>query len=171
FLNILESLNYLSESDIAKSVIDDLAADTDYDVTIKKTIGLNSYNPRNQTIKHLVNFGLEVKDQNGDWGIQSPAVGLLHELGHAKEHRDIIREFGKGSKEEKRFMKRNHQEALPEEERIVSEIETPAAKELNERLNVNEGTRESYKENGSDILVTGPTSTTPKRKVMLKDKD
>lgn len=93
-----------------------------------------------RTIYFNPKSGLEVAPNK----VQSPALGLLHELGHALRFLEDIEGLRKDLKtEDKKF--KNY-----EEKRVIEEIETPAAFKLGEPVRFNHG--------GKKVEVHGPTS-------------
>ncbi|MEZ5044489.1 MAG: SpvB/TcaC N-terminal domain-containing protein [Saprospiraceae bacterium] len=112
-------------------------------VTIVRTKDLDglAFHPRGHRIYYHPRSGLKTEEG----GKQSPALGLLHELGHAKGYID-------NSRENNRLvdMHDSHYDNL-EEKRVIKGIENPAARKLGEATRKGHG--------GSTFRTTGPTST------------
>ena len=145
----IKALNYVSNGD-EKGIIKKIAEDTRKVIKIKETkIGNDYYNPLANTIRYHYQSGLEVVDDDGTptGDMQSPALGLLHELGHA--FIDLYK-----SMIEKINLKRFDLQYDNKEERwVIENIETPAANILGE------GTRSNHC--GNPFKAKNSTSVEP----------
>ncbi|MBR5832614.1 MAG: hypothetical protein IKY79_08390 [Bacteroidales bacterium] len=129
----VNALNYVIKGD-TQGIINTISNDQENVVKIKKTyIGNDHYSPKSNTIKYHPQSGLLITDENGnsiEKG-QSPALGLLHELGHS--YIDLYM-----TKEDKQEMSSfDNQYDLKEERWVIENIETPAAKILGEGVRYN----------------------------------
>ena len=164
---MLETFDYLKNSKVVDELIKEFENSNEYDLSFKKSVFQSFYNPKKNLIKVLDGFGLEIKDSNGEVsGIQSQALGVLHEIGHAKVEKDIIEKYGLDSEEYNFYLEQKKGKNWPREENfVVKEYETPTAKELNEKLGASEPIRVShqkftpYENTGEDVRTEGPTST------------
>lgn len=111
-----------------------LSLEASVDVTINFTTdGNTAWNPATNTINYDPTSGLIVIAADGSIGVQSPALGLYHELWHA-----LVRSWGD----------RGYGEDF-----VVTE-ETAAANMLGEPI------RSNYNANGGTVIVTNPTQHT-----------
>jgi len=134
--NAVKALNYVKQGD-QLGIIEKIAKNNKL-IKIKETKGNTLYNPFSNTVRFNTKLGLACVDENLDetGGKQSPALGLLHELGHGFV--DIFK-----SMSEKLFLLgTDDQYDNKEDEFVITQIETPAAKILGE------GIRENHDGNG-----------------------
>lgn len=139
--DVVASFNYLRKGGVGK-LIKDLASH-------KKTVNLVqtkdldglAFQPHRHKVYYHPRSGL--KTTSG--GKQSPALGLLHELGHAKGYLDNPR------KNDKLHGTHDHSYDNLEEKRVIKNIENPAAKKLGEATRRGHG--------GSAFRTAGPTTT------------
>lgn len=163
--NVYASLNHLytNGGEASVNLINDLVSDKGYNVTIKETqaigSGKTSYAP-NQTIKFNPNEGLIVGGENDGNNKQSPALGLLHELDHANEHRTLLGDLKDAKAGGDKAGIKSAKNAIndfwtgdAEEERVVSGLEKTVAKTLKE------GFRNSYDDVKGVMKTAGPTTT------------
>jgi hypothetical protein len=129
-----DALKYLAKSATAQKVIAQLEkSDENYTITCRWNPTSFSegpeYSPTNRTIFWKPNDALEWKTWAfGRMRHMTPALMLLHEMGHAFHHDLNAKEFERlGSTEDTGFRWDNL-----EEKRTVKEIEVPAARELGE---------------------------------------
>ena len=143
---VYQSLNYLSEgSETAKGVINSIASNKDFEVTIEKTDKLKlEYDSRGDYLFYNPESGLMTDD-----GIQSAAVGLIHELGHTKN----VMDEGEGAANARNGEK-DAQYDNKEEKKVITEVEQPVVKELNAN-GANEAIRYNHK--GTEIKTACPT--------------
>jgi RHS repeat-associated protein len=98
-------------------------------ITISETSGASRYDPNSSVVLLNLNEGLEVSPGK----VQTPALGALHEIGHAEEHAANPTEFKKNSNTP------DAQYDDKEERRVIEKVETPAAKKLGEPTRTNHG--------------------------------
>lgn len=129
----VNAINYVSKGD--KSNIIEQLINNEKVIKIKNTnIGNDRYNPLTNTVYYNPQSGLKCVDENGTptGEKQTPALGLYHELGHG--HVDINM-----SKDEKKgFYILDNNYHTKAEKYVIENLETPAAKILNE------GTRNNH---------------------------
>jgi len=133
-------LEYLyNGSETAQGLIDGLVNDNDFLVVIDYSDGSTETNGNGPYVEFNNTSGKIVDD-----GTQSPAIGLVHELGHRENLR----------KSESQTRKR-HETPDPkfdtkEEKKVITEIEQPVVDELNKNGN-NEGRRDNHR--GTPVKV------------------
>ena len=127
----VKALNYVSAGD-QKNVISTLADDKHIFKIKEGKFDDEKYSPLTRTITFNPHSGLKVLDDNGNptGERQTPALGLLHELGHAfvKLTKAFVPNF---------FNNGDDQYDNKEDAWIIKNIETPAAKILNEGIRYN----------------------------------
>jgi hypothetical protein len=130
-----EAIKHISKTKRGKELVDNLTKSKVVFVVVINKGGKNdSYNPKKRMITWDSSNGLIV----GSGDIQSPAIGLAHEMGHAEQH--IKGELRKGIP------------LIDIENNNLKNTETPIAKELKE------GIRKDYYDWKKEITTTGPTS-------------
>ena len=142
--DVYVSLQYLSRSETAQGVIQDLYADRQV-VTIIKGDNPNEthYLDQTNTLTYYAMGGLQT-----DNGSQTPALGLIHELGHAQlDVKSPIKKFFLSLIRWPKYDDLN-------EKYVIKNIETPVVEELGET-----GTRKDH--GGTGYYTQGPTSTAP----------
>ncbi|NMB99394.1 MAG: RHS repeat-associated core domain-containing protein [Thermoanaerobaculaceae bacterium] len=160
----MEAKDYLSKSEVAKQVIEKMESlSGEKEVTVVVTSDVpdsDKFVPENEGWTNLIYWdpyaGLDIsgtdneKDKEGGT-IQSPAITLVHESGH-------VVDFAENSRE---FISRTKTNDLKyddlEEKKVITQIETKVAKQLNEPI------RKSHK--GERVKVEGPTSKMMKKKI------
>ena len=127
----VKALDYVSAGD-QKNVISTLADDKHIFKIKEGEFDDEKYSPLTRTITFNPHSGLKVLDDNGNptGERQTPALGLLHELGHAfvKLTKAFVSNF---------FNNGDDQYDNKEDTWIIKNIETPAAKILNEGIRYN----------------------------------
>jgi uncharacterized protein RhaS with RHS repeats len=98
-----------------------------------------SFNPSNDSVTFDPTSGLEVAPGK----VQTPALGVLHELGHAEEH------LNNATQEQKDFDTKVSGYGNVAEKKVIQNYETPAAQKLGEP------TRQGH--NGTPVRVKCPT--------------
>jgi len=170
--NVYESLKYLQDggiTEIDEAISLERAVNVHFE---ENTLEFNSRNAKNLTISYDPFSGMEtVPDSEGDvmmdkrkgtGEIQSPALGLLHEIGHflgyakdgKKEHYKRKKPYGSDSPD------RLYDN--PEEKRVVDTIETPAAGKLKEPTRTNHRGKPARTKGPSSRERSGETVPVPK---------
>lgn len=145
--DVVASFNYLRKGGVGKLVKD--LSNHKKTVNIVRTRDLDglAFSPHRHKVYYHPRSGL----QTDGGGKQSPALGLLHELGHAKGYLDNPR------KNDRLHGMHDHQYDNLEEKRVIKNIENPAARKLGEATRTGHG--------GRGFRTAGPTTTrrAPKR--------
>ena len=132
-----QAVDYLRSSESGEKLFDKIEqSSTVFKVEVKA--GRSSYYPKDKTVTWNPYSGLDI-----DGELQSSAIGLAHELGHARQDDlGLIPEY-----EEEKL-----------EQQVVDYIEKPITRELNEP------TREKYSDVGlnDQVIVSDPTKHTHK---------
>jgi RHS repeat-associated protein len=147
----VDALNYVQKGDNL-SIISKIALDTKKTVRIiESDPGVTQYDPLFNVIFYNNNSGMLCLDDNREptGGKQSPALGLLHELGHT--YLDFYESFFKNIIS---FFAKDDKYDLKEEKFVIENIETPAAKALNEGIRLN---------HKGDMLETLHSTTTEEK--------
>ncbi len=139
--DVVASFNYLRKGGVGKLIKDLVAHKKTVNLVQTKDLDGLAFQPHRHKVYYHPRSGL--KTTSG--GKQSPALGLLHELGHAKGYLDNPR------KNDKLHGTHDHSYDNLEEKRVIKNIENPAAKKLGEATRRGHG--------GSAFRTTGPTST------------
>lgn len=131
FINqVYEAINYLEDNGVA-GVLEYLQ-NHEETIIIKEGTRLDDfdYSSSTNTIRFNPYSALEVIDNNGNktGGVQTPALGLLHEAGHAQN--DVNNTLDRTP----RFFDLYSNN---EEYNVITNVETPAAKVLNEPIRSN----------------------------------
>jgi len=153
---VIRSLNYLIDNNAGSNVINDLVTD-EKTVDIKRGWKLNSVYQIDGHVTWNPYSGLAVRNPNGNIEFQSPALGLLHELGHAWF-------LFKGINfNEPENIPQNQDQVPKEHAELLRQIEKPAA------IILGEGIRETYNNAIGEFKSIGstinePTSTRKNRK-------
>ncbi|NRB48378.1 MAG: hypothetical protein HRU41_11950 [Saprospiraceae bacterium] len=139
--DVFASFNFLKKGGVGK-LVKDLSRHkkTVNIVQTKKLDGL-AFSPHKHRVYYHPRSGLKT-DQGGK---QSPALGLLHELGHAKGYLDNPTE------NDRLHGTHDHHYDNLEEKRVIKNIENPAARKLGEATRTGHG--------GRGFRTIGPTST------------
>lgn len=139
--DVVASFNYLRRGGVG-SLVKDLTRHK-RTVNIVRTRDLDglAFSPQRHRVYYHPRSGLQT-DQGGK---QSPALGLLHELGHAKGYLDNPR------KNDKLHGTHDHHYDNLEEKRVIKNIENPAARKLGEATRRGHG--------GRGFRTAGPTNT------------
>lgn len=111
------------------------------------------YNPKTSTINYNPLSGLDIKNSENE-GIQSPAIGFLHDA----SHRYI--ELKYTDEQKKDLEKAGSGGVLKEDLEIMDKFETPAVKILQGK-GKNEAFRISYGWDSIETWTSSPTSTIP----------
>ncbi len=152
----IKSLDYIYNNNADVSGIIEQSINTTEKVIIKKTRGNDHYKSSTKTI-YWSTKGMEVYDNsNGDEkkSRQSGALGLFHELGHF--FRDVFKHDDYVNS--RRISDDNYTNL--EEQRVIEDYETPAAKILGE------GTRNNH--DGKTLNTIDPISTQTKHEQRVK---
>jgi RHS repeat-associated protein len=156
----IAALEYVKAGDV-KGIIGKLV-NHEKTIKIKKTsIGSDEYNKLTNTVKYNPQSGLSVIDTETEeptGGKQTPALGLLHELGHG------FVDFFKSKKEKRKLNKPDNDYDTKEEKFVIDEIETLAA------IILGEGVRKNH---SGETLKTKSSTTTeaaPSKKELRKMK-
>jgi RHS repeat-associated protein len=147
------SLKYLQEGNADKGVIDKLIGNKDVKIDVTRAttdvpdpMGLNKSDYKDKKLTFDPEDGMQFKNEDGKTERESPAIMLMHELGHADE--DIY--GGKGG---------SGQGGNEEEQSVVDTYENPAAKIKNEA----QGRRKYTDPNNKWFKTKSPTSNEPKQ--------
>lgn len=139
--DVVASFNYLRKGGVGKLVKDLTKHKKTVNIIRTKDLDGLAFNPHRHRVFYHPRSGL----QTDGGGKQSPALGLLHELGHAKGYLDNPRKNDRlhGTHD-------SHYDNL-EEKRVIKNIENPAARKLGESTRKGHG--------GRGFRTAGPTTT------------
>ena len=139
--DVFASFDYLINNELG-DVIKDVAGKKE-SVNLKEGATLNDlyYDPNTNNLIYHPRSGLKTSDG----GKQSPALGLLHELGHAQG------DLTSPDTQRVRAKVSHSKFGNLEEKRVIEDIENPAAKKLGE------GTRSDH--GGTPYTTVSPTTT------------
>lgn len=139
--DVVASFDYLRRGGVG-NLVKDLTRHKK-SVQIVRTGNLDglAFSPQRQRVYYHPRSGL----QTDEGGKQSPALGLLHELGHAKGYLDNPR------KNNRLHGTHDHHYDNLEEKRVIKNIENPAARKLGEATRSGHG--------GRGFRTAGPTTT------------
>ena len=136
--NFKITIKYLNENNISKKIKE--LEDKEEIIYLKEGYKLNEFyfDPNNNTITYNPHSALKV-----DSGTQTPALGFLHEVGHALNWLNDPLQFKKD------FQTKDPNYDNIEEKKVIEGVETPAAEKAEE------GTRKNHK--GVEFKVDDPT--------------
>lgn len=150
----VNALNYVRSAD-TEGIIDKVSNDDKVLGISNTSIGLDHYNDNNKNVYYNPQSGLEVSDENNvlTGEIQSAALGLLHEIGHA------FLDFFFTKQEKEKLMtdlKPNERDYdNPEEKYVINTFETPAAEKLKEPTRKNHRGKSAETENSTSTKRKG----------------
>lgn len=139
--DVFASFNYLRKGGVGKLVKDLSRHKKNVNIVRTKDLDGLAFSPHKHRVYYHPRSGL----QTDGGGKQSPALGLLHELGHAKGYLDNPR------KNDRLHGTHDHQYDNLEEKRVIKNIENPAARKLGEATRKGHG--------GRGFRTAGPTTT------------
>jgi hypothetical protein len=153
--NYNESIDYLSQSDTFSEMYDKLEK-TDEVFTVNFNDENAMYFDSNtKNIQYDPHSGLLIKSNNG---IQSPSLGLAHEMGHAKQYLDgylqKVNSKYKGPKNTEKYK----QYKIKKIEEPNTKVEGKIAKDIGEP------SRQNYKDTAGIVRRPTPTSSYKKEK-------